>query len=69
MTSKEKAKELYDNFLHLLPDSGDISKQDIQQCAIRAVDEKIEVLRDLGYDNDDHRIIYQLEVKQEIESL
>ena len=75
MTSKEKAKELYDNFLHLLPDSGDISKQDIQQCAIRAVVEIIKsnptsqrsdpFLGNRTYEN----VNYWKQVKQEIESL
>ena len=34
-----------------------------------AVDEIIKILQDLGYDNEDYRIIYQLEVKQELEKL
>jgi len=40
-----------------------------KQCALTAVDEIIKILLDLGYDNEDYRIIYQLEVKQELEKL
>jgi hypothetical protein len=81
MTPKEKAKQLHADIykivsngkashnpymgIEYIPDLWEIAKE----CALIAVDEKIEVLRDLGYDNDDDRIIYQLEVKQEIEKL
>jgi len=40
-----------------------------KQCALVVVDEMIEMLRELGYDNEDARIIYYLEVKQKIEKL
>jgi len=64
MISKEKAKELYDKFVHCLPDSGDISKQDVQQCCIIAVDEVI----GYGY-KPEFPYKYWEEVKKEIESL
>jgi hypothetical protein len=62
MTSKQKAKELYDKFVYWLPDSGDISKQDVQQCALIAVDEIL---------NNCYEVMkpFWLEVKQEIEKL
>jgi len=62
MTSKEKAKELYDKFVHWLPDSGDIGKQDVQQCCIIAVDEILDNCYEVMKP-------FWLEVKQEIESL
>ncbi len=75
MTPKEKAQELYNKFAHCLPDSGDISKQDIQQCALIAVDEVLNVLPQSEYleDRDEYHEnrerLYWKEVKQEIESL
>jgi hypothetical protein len=64
MTPKEKAQELYNKFVYWLPDSGDISKQDVQQCALIAVDE---ILSNFIVECADTR--YWKEVKQEIESL
>jgi hypothetical protein len=65
MTPREKAEELVSSMEHWLGEGNSIAKQ----CALIAVDEIIEVLRDLGYDNEDNRMIYHLEVKQEIEKL
>jgi len=57
MTPKEKAIELRE-------------KCDGYICyAEVVVDEIIKILQDLGYDNEDYRIIYQLEVKQELNKL
>lgn len=39
MTPKKKAKQLYDQLVHLLPDAGEISKQDIQNLSLFVVDE------------------------------
>ena len=39
-----KAKELYNSFTMALPDSGDISKQDIQDCCKVVVNEIISAL-------------------------
>ena len=73
-TPKEKAKELINKFIHFLPDSGDISKQDIQQCALIAVDELIEnhnKMKDFLFSEIGYLITspeYWQEVKQEIEN-
>jgi hypothetical protein len=57
MTPKEKAEELKE-------------KCDGYACyADVVVDEIIKILQDLGYDNEDYRMIYQLEVKQELDKL
>lgn len=39
MKPKKKAKQLYDQLVHLLPDAGEISKQDIQNLSLFVVDE------------------------------
>jgi hypothetical protein len=62
MKPNEKAQELYDKFARWLPDSGDISKQDVQQCCIIAVNEILDNCYEVMKP-------FWLEVKQEIESL
>jgi hypothetical protein len=72
MTPKDKAKQLVDRFY------SERSRDDLPLtiywtsaigCALIAIDEIIRLLQDLGYDNEDYRISYELEVKKEIESL
>jgi hypothetical protein len=70
MTPKGKAKKLVKKYYRdsdLLVE--DLSYIQAKECALIAVDEMLKLLRDLGYDNEDARMIYQLEVKQEIENL
>ena len=77
MTPAEKAKLLVQKFYFSLPNNGsETGVCNVHQrwdegkiCARIAVDEIIGVLQELGYDNEDYRIIYQLEVKQEIEKI
>jgi hypothetical protein len=71
MTPAEKANKLRYEIERAMVDADMFGHYDraIRQCALIAVDEIIKILQDLGYDNEDYRIIYQLEVKQEIESL
>lgn len=69
MTPKEKAKELYDKFVYLLPDSGDISKQDIKDCTLILVNEMLDFRNRLYLNEESLAHQYLLEVKQEIEKL
>ena len=77
MTPSEKAKLLVQKFYFSLPNNGgQTGLCNVHQrwdegkiCARIAVDEIIGVLQELGYDNEDYRIIYQLEVKQEVEKI
>ena len=77
MTPAEKAKLLVQKFYFSLPNNGgQTGLCNVHQrwdegkiCARIAVDEIIGVLQELGYDNEDYRIIYQLEVKQEVEKI
>jgi len=69
MTPKEKAEELYNKFVYCLPDSGDISKQDIQECALIAVNEMLDFRNRLYLNEGSLAHQYLLEVKQEIEKL
>jgi hypothetical protein len=71
MTPKEKAEELVLKFREVPQENTmmwyvgfEISKE----FALIAVDEIIQALRDLGYDDEDARMIYQLEVKKGIEN-
>ena len=41
MTPKEKAKELYNKYDNVLPDAGEISKFDVQQCALITVNKML----------------------------
>jgi hypothetical protein len=77
MTPAGKAKQLVHRFYLSLPNNGgQTGLCNVHQrwnegkiCALIAIDEIIEILQELGYDNEDYRIIYQLEVKQEIEKI
>lgn len=62
LSPKEKAKELYDAFIIILPDSGDISKQDIQDCATTVVNEILKVVNPF-------KVSYWKKVKEEITQL
>jgi len=62
MSPKEKAKELFNKYYLLI----DISNyENTRLCALIAVDEMINVIRDL----DNWAYTYYIEVKQEIEKL
>jgi hypothetical protein len=64
MTPKEKAQELFDRFNQ--PDRTNYPYvHNAQQCALIAVDEMINVIRDL----DNWAYTYWIEVKQEIQAL
>ena len=84
MTPKEKAKELVDKFYQLFPldrhvtvTEGDLSWeynswQQSKQCALIAVDEVLEELDHLPFDDQyfgTSKMKYWQEVKQEIEKL
>ena len=85
MTPKEKAEELYNSFLQILPDAVEICRATIKECALIAVDEilKSEPRYPSNVDWDDaggtHQYYYEAqredaekywqEVKQEIEKL
>ena len=73
MTPKEKAKELYNKYDNVLPDAGEISKFDVQQCALITVDD---ILNNFGFLTEGkqhyaayYTIQYYEQVKQEIENL
>ena len=67
MTSKEKAKKLYDKYCKVLPDSGDISQSDVQQCVLISVDE---ILNNDGFTQFDQYLTeYWQQVKAEINNL
>jgi hypothetical protein len=81
MTPKEKAKQIHDDMYKIIS-RGRANRdtyigteyindlwETAKECALETVFEMLKLLRDLGYDDEDHRIIYQKEVKQEIESL
>jgi len=68
MTPKEKANELFKEFMHYVDDSYNEPKDMAISCALIAVDEVIEALHEHHWQN---RLIidYWKEVKQEIEKL
>ena len=47
MTPSLKAKYLYDKFLYMLPETAEISKQDIQTLSLFLVDEKMNTWKDI----------------------
>ena len=47
MTPSLKAKYLYDKFSYMLPESAEISKQDIQNLSLFMVDEKMNTWKDI----------------------
>ena len=67
MTTKEKAVELYSQYEQLGRDfaRGVSMKQFAKECALIAVDEMINVIKDL----DNWAYTYWIEVKKEIEKL
>ena len=67
MTTKEKAVELYNRYEELGRDftRGVSMKQFAKECALIAVDEMINVIKDL----DNWAYTYWIEVKKEIEKL
>lgn len=70
MTPKEKAEELYDEFLFWSPDSVDISKQHIRQFAIIVVDEILEALTNaVDQELVTPHLIYWSKVKKQLENL
>jgi len=62
MTSKEKAEQLYKYFEISLPDAVEIHKGTVKDCALKVVDEVLNVIGLL-------RLDYWEQVKQEIEKL
>jgi hypothetical protein len=73
MTPKEKAQELYFKFYSKIPsiqDEGQMQDEASKQCALIAVDEMLEEIKDSA-DKEIVvlRIIYWEKVKQEIEKL
>jgi hypothetical protein len=75
MTTKDKAKELIENFLNNIEDRTGtflLSNYSAKQCALIAVDEIIKELVDYKFNNDmddQHSINYWQEVKTEIKKL
>jgi hypothetical protein len=70
MTPKQKAQELYSNYEHLncmynVYKNTESIISHAKQCALIAVDELINVIKDL----DNWAYTYFIEVKQEIEAL
>jgi len=72
MTPKEKAEDLYNKFDMIIYTDQD-HKSQCKRCAIRAVDEILDVIEDDGFTfaeyHDKKTIEFWLEVKQEIEIL
>jgi hypothetical protein len=73
MTPQEKAKQLYDKFVYMLPDTAEISKQDIQELSLFVVDEILDIIEDDGFTfaeyHDKKTIEFWFEVKKEINNL
>jgi hypothetical protein len=78
MTPKEKAIEIYNNFLNPSGDTylyGMLEHESAKECALIAVDEVIEFMEADDFDSDtcywaNHsKMQYWVEVKQEIENL
>jgi len=75
MTSKQKAKQLYDKFIFMLPDTAEISKQDIQELSLFVVDEILNMVNyqpmfiDLSTMETIYSYDYWEQVKQEINNL
>lgn len=70
MTSKEKAKELVDKYILLVPEHfGGMDLELAKQCALICVDECLKIERKKDMDFSKRNIEYWQEVKQEIEKL
>jgi len=76
MTTKEKAKELYEKFFYTVPsisDEGQLEDKISKQCALIAVDEVLKTFPNINgiavYEDHVVDIDYWQEVKQEIEKL
>ena len=71
MTPKEKAKELFDKYLFKLSlNAPKVSDYLVKECALIAVDEIIEEIREFCDDNFiNDRLHYWEVVKQELEKL
>ena len=67
MTAREKAKELVEGFDETLTYLE--SKAKAKQCALICVDEMLNIYDSEGYDEEDSKIVYWEEVKQEINKL
>ena len=75
MTPKEKAKKLVDKYsTYVVMWSGgiEVETQNVKQCALIAVDEMLEELDHLAFDDHDYgtsKMMYWMEVKNEINKL
>jgi len=75
MTPKEKAKKLVDKYsTYVVMWSGgiEVETQNVKQCALIAVDEILEELDHLTFDDFDYgtsKMMYWQEVKEEIKNL
>jgi hypothetical protein len=71
MESKEKAIELYNKFYNTSshPHHVETRQQIAKQCAMITVDEIMYILDKEGYYEDDNKMRYWEEVKQELEKL
>ena len=66
MTPKEKAKHLLWKYLPILEGWKELDSFKAKQCALIAVDEIMDILDKEGYYEDDNKMRYWQEVKQEI---
>jgi hypothetical protein len=75
MTPKEKAKKLVDKYsTYVVMWSGgiEVETQNVKQCALIAVNEMLEELDHLAFDDHDYgtsKMMYWMEVKNEINKL
>ena len=75
MTPEDKAKKLVDKYsTYVVMWSGgiEVETQNVKQCALIAVDEMLEELDHLAFDDHDYgtsKMMYWMEVKNEINKL
>ena len=67
MTPKQKAINLFNSYVKLLPFGSNVERA--KQCALVAVDEILEILDKMDWTFTDKKADYFREVKQEIEIL
>ena len=67
MTPKQKAINLFNNYVKLLPIGSNVERA--KQCTLIAVDEILEILDKMDWTFTDKKADYFREVKQEINNL